>query len=246
MPLKALTEDFPVPWGEVIEAVLIRKFKLPETPNEGQLALIWLRTQAWEIALYWLIKWEWRGAQWNLPVPYKTAQACKAKGRFLQQIFRLCERCHTFQDAVPEVSIPYRHAAYWFGMVYWESVLNEISTTFYTTELKSKDRTKKALLSARTNECRALANSSIPFKENPNLEAINKLMLIAIRLADLSPSFNEEYWQPFLKAYQEETKSMSGEKYKSVVLEDGKLYAVLGGRQRRKITAPKNFIYAIR
>ena len=131
-------------------------------------------------------------------------------------------------------------------MVYWESVLNEISTTFYTTELKSKDRTKKALLSARTNECRALANSSIPFKENPNLEAINKLMLIAIRLADLSPSFNEEYWQPFLKAYQEETKSMSGEKYKSVVLEDGKLYAVLGGRQRRKITAPKNFIYAIR
>lgn len=60
--LESVTSSIPIPWNVYIQKILSRPYpyrSLPRKPSEGELALIWYRLYAWEIALHWVIKKEW-------------------------------------------------------------------------------------------------------------------------------------------------------------------------------------------
>jgi hypothetical protein len=235
-PLDYVTSFIPIPWNEVIQELLVRPIRLTQPVTEGQLALIWVEIRAWEAALHWVIKWEWR-TKHKIPLKRSLAKRYEAKGRFLQQIFRLCERCHTFQDAVPSVKIPYRHAAYWFGVIYWEFLWNEVVEAFPAKELK-KGMLKDNLIAERRAKFQGYKDRKNPISQHSPREATYKLFEVARELAEQSESFEENYWNKFVAAYKDETAQLDSSNYARIfVEEDGRAY-VQSGKGRGRLYMP--------
>lgn len=240
-PIDKVVEPIPIPWDEVVRELLRRPIRLPARVKEGQLTLIWVRTQAWEMALHWLIKWEWHSKH-KVPVSPSLARKYEAKGRVLHSLFLLCERCHTLQDAVPQEKIDYRHAAYWFGLVYWELIWFEVQDAIRSRPTH-KGETKDAALAER----RAFLKTLQDLEDNPfppEMEATHKLFAIASTLAGKSQSnvFKAKYWDVFLKAYRSESQQLRSEGYTRIFCEEGRTYAQLGrGKGRVEIKPPEHW-----
>lgn len=240
--LNEITDSLPIPWDEVIEELLSRSLPIHKKLSEGELALATIRVHNWKIALHWLIKWEW-SKKHKIPGKRTIAKALESKGRFLQQIFYLCERCHTLQDEVP-VDISYRHAAYWFGIVYWEMIMHEIYTVFETEKLK-KGNKKEFVLSERRIEAQMLKERKNPLREcspeSDPMQATNKLMVSGIALANKSDTFAEKYWEPFVKAYTADNTRLDQADFGRAFIEQDKAYIQDGrGRGKRAIAPPED------
>lgn len=117
--LDIVTKSIPIPWNIYIKKILSCPYPLgglPRKPSEGELALIYYRANAWEIALHWVIKKKWNKKH-KIPTKRSLAKRLEPKGEFLRQILLLCEGCHAKQEAVP-TNIPYPNAAHWFCLVF--------------------------------------------------------------------------------------------------------------------------------
>lgn len=227
----------PIPWNEVMETILSNAYPINRREiTEGQLMLMLLRREAWEIALHWLIKWEW-DKKHKIPWKPSKANGYRPKGRYLQSLFLLCERCHTFQGVVPDVIIPYPHAAYWFGYVYREHVLYDIQSVFYPDGLPLKGAKKEAALKFRQDELRTHRKLENPLQPNSWMKASYKLFEVATVLAEKSPNFRENYYDKFLSAYKTENKQLEKPNFARAFIENGKAY-YQSGKGRGKIYIP--------
>lgn len=237
-PLEQIVSFIPIPWNEIVQEILQRPVKLQQPVTEGQLTLIWVGVRAWESALHWLIKWEWRSKH-KIPLNRSLAKKYEAKGRLLQQIFRLCERCHTFQDAVPAVKVPYPNAAYWFGLVYWEYLWAEVADALQAIEPK-KNTLKDNVIVERKAEALGYKNRENPLPGGSGREATYKLFEVARELARQSDSFEENYWNKFIAAYKNETAQLDSSDYGRIFVgEDGRAYVQSGkGRGRVYMSPP--------
>ncbi|MBL1202467.1 MAG: hypothetical protein FWK04_26220 [Nostoc sp. GBBB01] len=233
-PLEKIINYIPSPWNEIIETILSRDIKLLQQANEGQSVLIEARVRAWRIALDWLIKWEWNYKH-KIPAKRSIANSYQAKGRLLQAIFRLCERCHAFQASVPEVVIPYPNAAYWFGFVFREFILHEVHSAFYPTNEPKKGAKKAAVIKERQELVRKHKNFENPLPTDCMMEATYKLFEIAGRLAQNSPNFKRNYWDKFIQALEGENKQLDTPGFERLFVEDGKAYIQNAGPGRGKI-----------
>lgn len=227
----------PIPWNEVLEVVLKHDYPINRREiTEGQLVLMLLRRQAWEIALHWLIKWEW-DKNHKIPCKPSKANGYKPKGRHLQSLFLLCERCHTFQSILPDVTIPYPHAAYWFGHVYREHVLSDINGIFYPDGLPSKGAKKEAAIALRQDELRTHRRLENPLQPDSWMKATYKLFEVATLLAESSTQFKEKYYDKYTSAYAAENKQLENPDFARFFIEDGKAYHQ-SGKGRGKIYRP--------
>jgi hypothetical protein len=233
-PLEKIITYIPSPWNEIIETILPRNIKLPQPPNEGQLVLIEARVRAWTIALNWLIKWEWNHKH-KIPAKRSIANGYLAKGKLLQAIFRLCERCHTFQASVPEVVIPYANAAYWFGFVFREFILHEVHSGFSATNEPKKGAKKAAVIKERQELVRKHKNFENPLPTDCMMEATYKLFEIAGRLAQNSPNFKRNYWDKFIQALEGENKQLDTPGFERLFVEHGKAYIQNVGAGRGRL-----------
>ena len=233
-PLEKTIEYIPFPWDEIIKEILLRNIKLPQLQNEGQLVLIDARIRAWRVALHWLIKWEWNYKH-KIPAKRSIANAYQAKGKLLQAIFRLCERCHTFQASVPEVVLLYPNAAHWFGLVFWEFILHEIQSAFYSSNEPKKGAKKASVIKERQELIRKHKNFENPLPIDCGMEATHKLFEIAGKLAQDSPNFKSNYWDKFIQALDEETKQLDTQIFGRLFVEGGKAYIQNAGAGRGKL-----------
>lgn len=260
--LSEITSHIPIPWDSIIAELLSRPLKFPHKPTEGEVALILMRVRAWEIALHWVIKLEWN-TKHKIPAPLSIVRGYKPKGAFLRNILRLCERCHTMQEALPPGAVPYPHAAYWFGLVFWDLMLNEIGSTFTLQEQEEQEREeqerirqqikleqernldlelkkqktfrkKETTLQERMVETMGLqVHYKNPLTEDSGMKATFCLFQAATALAQQSDVFRTGYWQPFLNSYKAETSAMSGKEWGRVTIENGKAYMQVGKGKHR-------------
>src|SRR5919199_2825966 len=227
----------PIPWNEVLEVVLRHDYPINRREiTEGQLVLLMLRRQSWEIALHWLIKWEWDGNH-KIPCNPSKAKGYKPKGRHLQSLFLLCERSHAFQGFLPDVTIPYPHAVFWFGHVYREHVLSDIYGVFYPDGLPSKGAKKQAAITFRQEELRTHRRLENPLQTNSWMKATYKLFEVATLLAENSPEFKKKHYNRFIAAYEAENEQLENPEFARFFIEDGKLYSQ-SGRGRGRIYHP--------
>ena len=233
-PLEKTIEHIPLPWDEIIKTIISRKIKLSQQPDEGQFVLMEARVRAWQIALHWLIKYEWNNKH-KIPAKRSIANGYQAKGRLLQAIFRLCERCHTFQASVPEVVIPYPNAAHWFGLVFMEILWHEVQSAFYPTNEPKKGAKKAAIIQERREIVRKHKNFENPLSADCSMESTYKLFEIAGKLAQKSPSFKRKYWDKFTQALEEENKQLDTPIFQHLLVEEGKAYIQNAGAGRGKL-----------
>jgi hypothetical protein len=227
----------PILWNEVLEAILSHAYSIERREiTEGQLALMLLRRQAWEIALHWLIKGEW-DKKHKIPCKPSKANGYKPKGRHLQSLFLLCERCHAFQAVLPEVTIPYPHAAHWFGHVYWEHVFCDIHGVFYPDGLPLKGAKKEAAIALRQDELRTHRSLENPLQPDSWMKASYQIFEVATFLAETSTQFKEKYYDKFISAYAAENKQLENPNFARFFIEDGKAY-YQSGKGRGKIYHP--------
>lgn len=228
----------PIPWNEIIKELLSRPIKLHEQVNEGQLVLINARIRAWKMALHWLIRWEWHPKH-KVPAKYSIANGYIAKGKFLQELFRLCERCHTFQSAAPQITIPYPNAAYWFGLVFWEHIICEIQSAIKPSDKREpKGLKKEAVLRERRELTRKYRNFENPLPDDSVMESTYKLYAVALTLAESSPVFKKNYWDKFIAAWEVETKQLDSPAFGRLFVEDDKAYMQTSGPGKGKLYIP--------
>lgn len=267
-PLKEITKNIPNPWDSIITEILSCPLKFPRQPTEGEMSLILLRVRAWEIALHWVIKMEWN-TKHKIPAPSSIVKLYKPKGDSLRHILLMCERCHTMPELLPSGTVPYPHAAYWFGLVFWELIMNEIASAFTLQERENQERIKQQLkvdpnnqallklehqktfrkketvLQERTDEVMLLqVRYENPLTEDSGMIATFRLMEAATTLAQTSDVFRVKYWKPFLNSYKKETAAMSKQDWGRATLdpEDNKAYVQVGqGKNRQKISVPEGW-----
>lgn len=249
--LESVTSSIPIPWNECIEIILSRPYpwrSLPRKPNEGELALIWCRLYAWEIALHWVIRKEWNKKH-KIPAKRSLAKMYEPKGEFLRHMLLLCDRCHAMQEAV-KVDIPYDDAALWFASVFWELIVDEMVTVLISPEqikpinkprnLRGQNpahRQKRNQIQAEMHEFLQLQNYKNPVEDKQS--AVSLLFNAAIAQAEKSSMFRTKYWKPFLLAGKAQVQVKETPQWGRVVREDNSVYVQMGkGKGKRILPEP--------
>uniref|UniRef100_A0A0C1RNF6 Uncharacterized protein n=1 Tax=Tolypothrix bouteillei VB521301 TaxID=1479485 RepID=A0A0C1RNF6_9CYAN len=234
-PIDEIIAPIPIPWNEVVKEMLSRPIKIQESISEGQSVLVNARIHAWKMALHWLIRWEWHPKH-KIPGKRSIAEGYIPKGRFLQELFRLCERCHAFQSAAPDIIIPYPHAAYWFGIVFWEHIIYEVQSAIKPSKKREpKGPKKEVVLQERRELSRKYRDFQNPLPDDSVMESTHKLYKLALRLAESSDAFKKNYWDKFIEAWEAETKQLDTPAFGRLFVEDGKAYMQASGPGRGKM-----------
>lgn len=252
--LESITSSIPAPWNTVVKIILSRPLpwrSLPRKPSEGELALIWYRVYAWEIALHWVIKKEWN-AKHKIPAKRSLAKIFEPKGEFLRQMLLLCERCHAMQEAVP-INIRYPNAAHWFCLVFWELIIDEMVTALILSEQPEPTsnntahsfgqnpahRKKRNQIQAEMHEVMQLQVNYKALVEEDKESAVFLLFQVATALAQKSNVFCTRYWKPFLNAWKAQIRIKSTSQWGLVVRENNRVYVQTGkGKAKRNLPAP--------
>lgn len=137
----------------------------------------------------------------------KRKDFCKPYGLLLTAIFKLCERCHTFQNFYK--TVPFSNALKWFTkclfelieIEYLESIKNK-STNHPKSDNHWKDKLQKlknidAVFSDIPTEI-----THNPFSEY-NAPALTFLIEQGLFMAGNNNKFKKEYWNPLKEAIRE-------------------------------------------
>lgn len=242
-PLLVPTEELPIHWDQVIVKVLTDDILFPRKPSEGEFVAVYIRLYTWEIALHWLIKSEWQKKH-KIPAPRASANALKPKGKRLIWLFKLCERCHSFQQELDSGQVPYKHAAFWFDSIFAEIKASEVNHVFYPEEEappRREDKKESALHSERA-AYQMLKEFYNPLASQASTyPAAFALYEAAIALARHSDAFNDEFFVPYVRAWSAEITQLDKPACGRLFVEDGQAYLQTGrGRQRQPLSlSPK-------
>lgn len=246
------TRDIPIPWNQVIVKALTDNILFPRKPSEGEFVAAYISLYCWETALHWLIKSEWQRKH-KIPVSRASANALKTKGKRLIWLFKLCERCHSFQqeldsgqvpygnirDDCVNSNLPYKHAAFWFYVIFAEIKSSEINHVFNPQQkapARREDK-KEAALSAERKACQMLKEFRNPLASQALIYPGTFLLYdAAITLARRSDAFFDDFFTPYVRAWSAEITQTDKPASGRIFVEDGQAYIQTGrGRQRQPL-----------
>lgn len=228
-PITAKTRE------SVVAEVLDMSIPLPGNLSEEKLPGVFGgQTEYWLIAFEWLIKLEW-DKNYKMPHPKWVRESLKPQGLLLTHYFKLCERCHTFQDVFPK-PLPYENAGRWLGIVLkqliaiavWEAA-HPYQVIVYSNNEKeaalSIERKALALMKAGQNP---FWHPDFPHRATHGSD-IRILIECCLYLArDPSSPFSNKYWKPFLKQYSAWIAEMKKPHWSVPVVKNGKVYLRIG------------------
>lgn len=232
------TKNIPIPWNQVIVKALTDNILFPRKPSEGEFVAAYIRLYLWETALHWLIKSEWQRKH-KIPVSRASANALKPKGKRLIWLFKLCERCHSFQQELDSGQVPYKHAAFWFYVIFAEIKASEINHVFNPQQkapARREDK-KEAALSAERKACQMLKEFRNPLASQALIYPGAFLLYdAAITLAGRSDAFFDDFFMPYVRAWSAEITQTDKPASGRIFVEDGQAYIQTGrGRQRQPL-----------
>ena len=177
----------------------------------------------------------------------KRKDFCKPYGLLLTAIFRLWERCHTFQDFYKPV--PFSNALKWFDKCLFELIEIEYLESIKnnpTNHPKSDNHWKDKLQKLKDTDA---VFSDIPTEiscHNPFAEykalALTHLIEQAQFMADNNNKFKKEYWNPLKNAIREII-SLSTKKNTialSIECDSATISASRHGGRKKKAKIPTN------
>ncbi|MEO1431212.1 MAG: hypothetical protein AAFV71_19550 [Cyanobacteria bacterium J06633_8] len=177
----------------------------------------------------------------------KRKDFCKPYGSLLTAIFRLCERCHTFQDFYQPV--PFSNALKWFNECLFELIeidylesLNNNPTNHPKSDNHWKDKLQKLKdTDAVFSDIPTQIISHNPFSEY-NAPALTLLIEQGLFMAGNNTKFKKEYWNPLVDAIREII-SLSKKKNTitlSIETDSATISASRHGGRRKKAKIPAN------
>jgi hypothetical protein len=230
-PEKISTDSKTKPGLELIKQLLlnVQYIKLPYRPSIGQQLILLKEIELNETALHWAIKLEWNRRH-KIPGKRTYTRTAKPLGEFFQQVFLLCEKCHGRQASVG-YKLPYSNAEHWFQIFYQEWITNGMTQAFSLVaqtkpngqgKIKKPDADKKrSTINACLKVCHTASQLQNPFQDG---SSFSKLLDVAIKLAESSQNFKEDYYQPFIKAWRNMIKAFDEPEFKRHWVEGDTLY----------------------
>ena len=215
----------------VLGEVLDMSIPLPEKLSEDKLPGIFGgQAEHWLIAFEWLIKLEWDKYH-KMPYPKLVRDSLKPQGLLLMHYFKLCERCHAFQDMFPK-PLPYRNASQWFGIILKQLIavaVLEAARPYKVAVYNSNE--KEATLSIERKALALMKAGENPFwhPDFPHRafhgSDIRILIQCCLYLAqDPFSPFSNKYWKPFLKQYSAWIAEMKKPHWSLPVVKNGNVY----------------------
>lgn len=192
----------------------------------------------WHIARNWMINKVWDST--HKIHPNKVYRdGLKPRGELLIQYYRLCERCHGFQEYGYEV--PYKNAGVWFSKIFVELIGIEVETTAMNCPKVYNRNFKEALIAVEQKKSGLLRSRKNPFDGTyGRAEGLHQLIEISLKLCHESNVFKKEYWKPYLKAYSEHIREIQSSRWGIGYVENGTYYLPIeqskgGGRGRGRV-----------
>lgn len=235
-------ETLPIPWNEVLAEIQGREYCFPyplrkTPPTSEEKARASIKIFQWEIALHFVVRSEW-DSKHKIPYPKSVRQPLEPRGRLLIQWLKLCERCHTFQEAYGE-RVPYKHAGFWFGAIFWEQILLDLYPLFVEQNTcVYNSNVKEAELSVERSRLAQMKKGKNPFEDEPIASATSLLVKFALHLSDASDQFFSRYWRPFLKQQSAHIEEMKSPRWGRTFAQKGRLYAQAGRGKSTVSLAP--------
>jgi len=225
-------------YKQAIASTLVRPLKVtvPYVPNTGEKQFIEGVLQVWEVAAHWYIKLEW-DSRYKIPFKQPIVRATKEHGLYLKALFRLCEVCHSRQQAVlGDKALPYANAAEWFRDIYKELLKAAVIEIYHPSPIEPPKNQKKAYLKELRDFLEEIREGNITLDPKV-MPAFGMLLWLGSLLAENPSPFNREYFQPFLRSWSAMITKMDSPEFKRHWVEDGKLYVQMGqGRGKKCLT----------
>ncbi len=209
------------PWDEALDRLQREPFILIYDQTEAQEVNFTRVTTSFQITLHLVFKLKWCSKH-KIPYNRNLVNVYKPYGELVFRYLELCIQCH----AMPTIaSAHYKNASDWFVKLVREAQLN----AFFSDDSPGKVQRLKE----RRNQLDLLREASNPFssKSSPHLHRL----IEACRPLLKSDRFDEDYWNPFLKAYSAWITMFESKEWTTSYQEDGKFYIRTGqgkGRQR--------------
>jgi hypothetical protein len=207
-----------------------REFSLDFSPelihNQQFYPALYTTVEYWDTARNWLVKLEWDS---KLKVhPRKIVRnALKPRGLLLVQYFKLCERCHAYQDG--SVIIPFHDAGQWFSKIFVELIGIDLAGIINPPSDPYKNNNRKqARIGVERERLRLLKSGENPFKQDQQALGLTLLIEVALRLSDQSDNFVKTHWKPFLKAYSAHITEMTAPHWGTGFVEREKYFIQAG------------------
>ncbi|WP_414589385.1 hypothetical protein [Scytonema sp. PCC 10023] len=184
-------------------------------------------SEYWQTARNWVIKEEWDN-KCKVHPSKLIRDALKPRGNLLIKYFKLCERCHAFQD-VTGVKVPFKNAGFWFAKIFNELWGMETEFTINPPEEFVENSFKKTWIFFERQKLKKIRSNENPFIENKNAEGLSVLIDTAISLKE-SKKFHKDYWKPFLEAYSAYINDLDKNSYwgRGYTDQDGKYFRQSG------------------
>lgn len=156
----------------------------------------------WRIVLYWIAKKKWH-PQLKIPLKPKLANLYAPRGEMFYRGLELCIACHASSHPNSQI---YKHAAYWY-----ENIIREAKHLSIKTIIANRADGKTHGVRERYDIMKAFKESENPV--NPiSSPCLHQLIEVALWLETskdfiTSNDFNQNYWQPFLRACSQSTQA---------------------------------------
>lgn len=207
---------------------------MTEQPSTGEIELDRIRLRFWAAALHHLLKLEWNYKH-KFPKGFKGCIAItELFGKFLQQTFFLCEKCHGRQ-ALLDYRLPYNDAGKMFQHIYHEIFFEGGILFLLPKDIKNRteyvnNKDKKRNLNRKLmSYCRLAKDFKNPYKSSGTMKHFSTLLDAAIQLScGQGNQFNNQVYQPFLTSWQNAIKALDKPAFQTYEVINGDL--VIQGR----------------
>jgi hypothetical protein len=222
------TLPLPYPWDRTIAGLIEEphQVKVLTMPSEAEKQLLGLWLQSQEIALHWLVKFEWLPKH-KVPGGRSLTLDLKPEGVMLHALYRLCVETHALVGDQSE----YTHAAQWFWCCFCERIQRGCWEVQYS-DNDTKDGTLATLRSFQ-NIAKDYQN---PFEGIPGMEAHSDLLRLSAGLAERFEGFYFRAYQPFLRAWSAVHTAKKSPRFARYFVDEGKLCRQSGrGKSKTRV-----------
>ena len=222
-------ENLPIPWNKVIEEIRARSLKISRQPTIEEKIYIYNDICLWDATFHlWIKKSLYKKHKISLPKPIQDG--LKPRMELLLEYEKLCKQCDFLKDFLPFESK--YHSASWFGMVFFELTAIAVIDILNPKKVYHNNH-KEADLAIERRRLAQLSQKANPFIDIPELEALPLLIKSSIYLVKSVSTFEDAYWNTFIKAYRKYVTEFTSAKWKRIIIEKGKIYLQLGRGQGR-------------
>jgi hypothetical protein len=215
------------------------------TMNPGHYVFIFLHFRQWRVGMELLIKEEFLGEKYKIPLKKRFLEKYEYFGKLLIALFHLVERCHTLSRYLKPGTLVYNDASETLSEYFLEEkkdgIRSILTRPHYNIDaVKPNTLVGKANIIKRGNpRLKALSQKQNPYNSSIDTQKERyRLIDAAIQLTEKFGAFKEDYWNTYVKAEREwwEYQKKNCQDYWIETDRQGNFWVVtnLGGRGRGK------------